>query len=68
MMPENNFMLAIRERRAKIRAERNYRITVMAIVFIVGLATGIIAQGLFSVVSQHNNDSGFNMKQSQGKK
>ena len=44
----NNFMLAVRERRAKIRAERNYRMTFLALTFIIGLLVGMVLQSVLS--------------------
>jgi hypothetical protein len=46
-------MIAVRERRAKIKEERNHRLIVMAIAFTVGLLVGML---LWSWISPHLND------------
>jgi len=48
IMDSNNFMLAVRERRKKIRAERNYRMTFLALTFIIGLFVGMAIQSVLS--------------------
>lgn len=47
-MTNDNFMLAIRERRAKMLEERNTRITVMAITFTIGILVGMLFQSVLS--------------------
>lgn len=49
-MVENNFMLAVRERGAKLRAERNNRITFAVLLFVIGLLVGMAFQSMLSKI------------------